>query len=79
MIHIIVYGKLNEYFESKIEIDVSNEISIQNIISLLIDKNKSSNKLLQVCTFSVDDEFQNKNYILKENDELHIYPPVSGG
>lgn len=34
---------------------------------------------LQSLRFAVEEEYQSDDYLLKENDEVVIIPPVSGG
>ena len=59
------------------EVEVSNNAPSQEVFDLAIREHPAlaSHKLL----FSVNQEYASGSELLKENDELAIFTPVSGG
>lgn len=75
---IEVYAVLKEYFEKEFTLSKSFK-DINDLRNFLIDSNPKASGVLNISRFAVDNEFVDNNYSLKENDNISIMPPSSGG
>ena len=75
---IQVYAVLKDYFEKEFTLEQSFD-NINNLRSFLIDKNPAAADVLTISRFAVDNEFVDNDHTLKENDQISIMPPSSGG
>ncbi len=78
-IKLIAYGIAKDILRSKeLELDLQTGDSILSLKQNLFDKYPDFVKLKSLA-FAVDEDYQEDSYSLKENDEVVIIPPVSGG
>ncbi|CAG8608085.1 1753_t:CDS:2 [Paraglomus occultum] len=55
------------------------QIRINELEDKLKARHEKLKSLLDVCMFAVNMEYCERDYIVKEGDEVAIIPPVSGG
>ena len=75
---IEVYAILKEYFEREFVVGESLN-DINDLRKFLIDKRPEAADVLNISRFAVDNEFVDNDHSLKENDNISIMPPSSGG
>ena len=64
--------------KSELVINSKNNITINDLIELLKIKEPNFSKFKSYA-IAVNLNYENSDYMLKENDEVAIIPPVSGG
>ena len=78
-INIKFFGKHKEDLnKSELIINSKNNITINDLIELLKTKEPNFSKFKSYA-IAVNLNYENLDYVLKENDEVAIIPPVSGG
>jgi molybdopterin converting factor small subunit len=78
-IRLIAYGIAKDILQSKeLEVDVKAGDSISSLKQSLFSRYPDFAKLKSLA-FAVGEDYQEDSYRLKENDEVVIIPPVSGG
>jgi len=78
-INIKFFGKHKEDLnKSELIINSKNNITINDLIELLKTKEPNFSKFKSYA-IAVNLNYENLDYVLKENDEIAIIPPVSGG
>lgn len=63
---------------SSIEIDVTNNCSVEKLKSILVKKYPNL-KHINSYAIAVNEAYANNEYLLTKNDIVAIIPPVSGG
>jgi len=74
---VTVYAVLKDYFEPNFDIDKVS--SVQELKQKLEEIKPSAAVVLNACRFAVNDEFVNLDFKIKEDDNISILPPASGG
>ena len=74
---VTVYAVLKDYFEQSFDIDKVS--SVQELKKKLEEIKPSAAPVLNACRFAVNDEFVNLDFKIKEDDDISILPPASGG
>ena len=64
--------------KSELVINSKNNLTINDLIELLKIKEPNFSKFKSYA-IAVNLNYENSDYMLKENDEVAIIPPVSGG
>jgi molybdopterin synthase sulfur carrier subunit len=77
-IQIQVFAVLKDYFKPSFELNIQ-DFTIEQLKNELIRLNPSSQKIVQACRFSVNENFVSQEYNLKEYDRVAVIPPSSGG
>lgn len=81
MIKILFFAALKEQLGcNDITLPLDDEASVEQIISLLIQQHphwEKSFKHTVLC--AVNQEMVNKEHIVKSDDEVAFFPPVTGG
>ncbi len=75
---VTVYAVLKDYFNSSFTIE-ENLASVGDLRDKLVKTTPNAATLLDACRFAVNDEFVNLDFKIKEDDEISILPPASGG
>jgi molybdopterin converting factor small subunit len=75
---VTVYAVLKDYFDPSFDIE-ENISSIEELKRKLEEVRPSAAPVLQACRFAVNDEFVNLDFKIKEDDNISILPPASGG
>jgi len=75
---IEMYAVLKEYFEKEFVLQQSFK-HVDDLKYFLIKQNPNAANILNMSRFAVDNEFVDNQYSLKENDNISIMPPSSGG
>ncbi|MDH4127573.1 MAG: MoaD/ThiS family protein [Spirochaetota bacterium] len=78
-VNIQVYAKLKDFFKPKIKLELNEGSTLQDLFIKLVQLNPDSEKSLNTSKAAVNDEFVDYKYILKENENILLFPPVSGG
>ncbi len=81
IINVIMFGIAHEIFgEGKVEVEFSHTDSsaVSNLKSLL-EKHQPALKELGSYVIAVNNEYATDDYVINENDEVAVIPPVSGG
>lgn len=65
--------------KEKISLDVEEDITVGNLLQLLVEKYPSLRKLEEHTFISLNHEYADKNRKLKSGDEVALFPPVGGG
>jgi molybdopterin synthase catalytic subunit len=64
---------------SRKELSLSDGTSIGEVLESMITENGSLARLRGSLLFAVNREYADLNHILRDGDQLAIFPPVSGG
>jgi molybdopterin converting factor small subunit len=76
---LIAYGIAKDILKAKkMEFELSSGGSISNLKQNLYQQYPDFTKLKSLA-FAVGEDYQDDSYLLKDNDEVVIIPPVSGG
>lgn len=75
---IYVYGFLKnvvplEFGHRPYVLEFESPITVYNILAVRLKRKKLDD------TVMVNGKFVNTEYIVKDGDEIHIYPPIAGG
>lgn len=65
--------------KEKIEMNISKDTKISDILDILIEEYPELNKLRKFTLVSLNHEYSGMDDNLKEEDELAFFPPVGGG
>ncbi|RMA96007.1 molybdopterin converting factor subunit 1 [Hydrogenothermus marinus] len=65
--------------KSSEELEIKDNSSINDLINILKEKYPQISQNLDNVMFAVNEEYQDKEYILKDGDNVAVIPPVSGG
>ncbi len=79
MIKIHFFAGLTRIFPNSIDFKVTDEKTIEDVISSLKKENPSSLGLLNNSRIAVNEEFVDIQTSLYENIEIFVIPPSSGG
>lgn len=71
-----IKDKLKKSFE---ELKIKDNFSINDLIDILKKKYPQISQNLDNVMFAVNEEYQDKKYLLKDGDNVAVIPPVSGG
>lgn len=63
--------------EKQKEVEIEDDMTLQGIINLLIREYPELQK--QKIIVSLNHKYTHPEVILKDNDEIAVFPPVSGG
>lgn len=75
---VTVYAVLKDYFDPSF--DVKENISSVEELKVKLERLKpQADSVLNACRFAVNDEFVNLDFKIKEDDNISILPPASGG
>ena len=79
-IKLIAFGIAKDILETQyLKLNLENkDTTIQGVKQALLQKYPAFAKLKSL-SFAVNEEYQNDDFILSNNDEVVIIPPVSGG
>jgi sulfur-carrier protein len=78
-IKIKVFAVLKDYFEPEFEMDVKEGLKVADILDIVMIRNSFALPVLKKCRIAVNENFVPGDYNIKENEELFIIPPSSGG
>jgi sulfur carrier protein ThiS len=67
-------GFQSQKFKRKIELELSQESSVEDVLQLLNIENS-----VEYSTILLNGKIAEKNMILKENDIIYIFPVINGG
>ncbi|AUM66593.1 molybdopterin converting factor subunit 1 [Brevibacillus laterosporus] len=65
--------------QNSIQIELPDSSTVQDLLDKLPHEYPALKELLSSCFVSVNQEYADHHTIIKENDEVAILPPVSGG
>ena len=75
---VTVYAVLKDYFEPNF--DIKEKIySVEDLKNKLEELKPSAAFVLNASRFAVNDEFVNLDFKIKDDDDISILPPASGG
>jgi molybdopterin converting factor small subunit len=60
-------------------LDVPSGSTIGDLLKMLYDRFPKLSAMQNSTLIAVDVEYQGRSYLLKENDEVSLFPPVQGG
>ena len=75
---IITYANLKDYFSKEFVVDEPVR-TIDELQHYLTARNPASKDLLSACRYAVDNHFIADDYLLTQDESVHIIPPSSGG
>ncbi len=75
---VTVYAVLKDYFDSSFNLNEQFS-SVEELKDRLEQIKPQSAAVLKACRFAVNDEFVNLDFKIKEDDNISILPPASGG
>ncbi|MDH5719545.1 MAG: MoaD/ThiS family protein [Spirochaetia bacterium] len=79
-ISVNTFGQLTDFFEPKLSLEINENAPIGEVFEKLVEINPQSKTLLENCRIAVDDNIiHEKEFNLKNNQEVFIMPPFSGG
>ena len=65
--------------KKEIEITLKKSLTINELIQKLIDDYPMLNKFIKFAIFSLNQEYARGDEILKDGDNVAIFPPIGGG
>lgn len=78
-VKVIAFGIARDILKGgKVSIQMSDQGSIRELKQKLISRYPDFEKL-RTLRFAINEDYQEDDYIIRENDEVVIIPPVSGG
>jgi molybdopterin converting factor small subunit len=78
-IRLVAFGISRDIIQSSAtELELKSGCSIAALKDLLVEKYPEFGKLRSI-SFAVEEEYREDDYILNDNQEVVIIPPVSGG
>jgi molybdopterin converting factor subunit 1 len=78
-IKILFFGIVRDITnKNSFDIDIDSSMNIEQFVSLLQDKFTGFPDITSF-TIAVNEEYVEKDFVLKANDVVAIIPPVSGG
>ncbi|MCD6544787.1 MAG: MoaD/ThiS family protein [Flavobacteriaceae bacterium] len=78
-IKTLFFGILKDITNSNsLELEIDKDINIEQFVNVLQEKFKDFPNI-DDFTVAVNEEYVERNFIIKENDIIAIIPPVSGG
>ena len=78
-VKLIAYGIAKDILQSKqLEFEIKQDDTISTLKQNLFQRYPAFTKLKSLA-FAVGENYQEDTFTLKENDEVVIIPPVSGG
>ena len=79
-IKVLLFASLRELTDmSEIEIKISQNSSISSLLNKLKEKFPLVQEFSQPLLFAINNTYCKEEEIIKENDIVAIFPPVSGG
>lgn len=75
---VTVYAVLKDYFDPSFVVEEKLS-SIEELKLKLEQINPEAATVLNASRFAVKDEFVNMDFKIKEDDDISILPPASGG
>ena len=75
---VTVYAVLKDYFDASFNLDEKFS-SLRELKNKLEQIKPQSAPVLNASRFAVNDEFVNLDFKIKEDDNISILPPASGG
>jgi molybdopterin converting factor subunit 1 len=74
------FAIFREILGSKIlSIKIENNSSVEDVLLHLQELYPATSSIINVSMFAVNQKYVEKTHILKNEDELALIPPVSGG
>ncbi len=79
-IKVLYFSSIKDKLKKKEDLlDISENTTLEDVISLLKEKYPEIAESLDKSMFAVNEEYADKDKILKEGDTVAVIPPVSGG
>ncbi len=79
-IKVLYFSSLKDKLEKQTEeIDLPENSTVQNLISILKEKYPNISDSLDNVMFALNEEYVDKDSPLKDGDTVALIPPVSGG
>lgn len=63
----------------EISIDVADNITVGKVVDILCDKYPDLYTIKETLITAINEEYCAQDTVLKQNDTLAVFPPVSGG
>ena len=78
-ISVLLFGIARDIVgDRQVEVDIQDESDVKGLLEFLKDKYPKIRELRSLYV-AVNSEYAKDHYVLKEQDEIAIIPPVSGG
>ncbi|TGN02078.1 MoaD/ThiS family protein [Leptospira dzoumogneensis] len=78
-IQLLFFAAVKDHFPDLKRIEVSEGDSILNLRKILTHTNPSSESILKVSRFAVNQSIVGDDFVLKEGSVVAVLPPSSGG
>lgn len=78
-IQVLFFGSLKQFYGSTCQLSVDEGTSIQQMTLMLMALKPEADKVFESCMFAVNSDLVDRDFLIKENSELAILPPYSGG
>jgi molybdopterin converting factor small subunit len=75
---VTVYAVLKDYFDASFDMK-GRFLLVEDVKRKLEEIKPQAGSILNACRFAVNDEFVNLDFKIKEDDNISILPPASGG
>jgi molybdopterin converting factor small subunit len=76
---INTYASVKEFFGESFELEVDNNSTIESLRKKIVAMKPETAGLINKCRFAVNESIVNDNTLIKEDENVHIIPPASGG
>ncbi len=77
---VLCWGHLTDYFGSEgFELELPEGSQIQNVITLLEQREPKATRLTRSCRYALDEEYAPLDTPLQDGCTVAILPPMSGG
>lgn len=78
-IHVHTFGRVKELFKDKFKLELSEKTSVKGLIEKLAALNMQSKAVLGTCRYAANNTVVDHKHILKDQDNIFVLPPSSGG
>ncbi len=80
LIKIKTFATVRDIFgHEEVSLDVTDNMTIGEVIDVLCDKYPALLEIKETLITAVNEEYCARETVLKQNDALAVFPPVSGG
>lgn len=76
---LLYFSQIKDKLKKSEEIIEFNGKTLEDLINFISDIYPQSKDILTKSMVAVNENYEDKSYILKEGDTVAIIPPVSGG
>ena len=79
-VHVRFFSFLRDTIgEATVDVDIPESATIHNLLELVMTRYPKLKEAERCILVAVELEYQTKDFVLSEGDEVCLFPPVQGG